>query len=215
MRTDNHCIAVFVALALRSEKAFSLRHPSFEAGDIPLILSRVGAFNKREAKDWSRCFSSHICGCWVPCSNWQTRHHQSFFYLPMKMKWIISWAKKRGGSFDIKARAPGFNQLQKAFPRSKITEQLGGYWSERDCPVNEGCRCDPWSSRLPAPVLYWSDPMPNQCSKASVANYCRRFVGVSSSFSYNWIGLELFGDCMHILINKMHQNSERECSTDT
>ncbi len=50
MRTDNHCIAVLVALALRSERAFSLRHPSFEAEGIPLMLSRGGAFKRRQFK---------------------------------------------------------------------------------------------------------------------------------------------------------------------
>ncbi len=50
MRTDNHCIAVLVAFALRSERPFSLRHPSFEAGGIPLTLSRGGTFKRQEAK---------------------------------------------------------------------------------------------------------------------------------------------------------------------
>lgn len=58
MRTDNQCIAVLVAFALRPERAFSLRHPSFEVEGIPLMLSRGGALERQQKKDRSRCFLS-------------------------------------------------------------------------------------------------------------------------------------------------------------
>lgn len=50
MRTDNRCIAGLVSFTLRTERAFSLRHPSFEAQGIPLTLSWGGTFERREAK---------------------------------------------------------------------------------------------------------------------------------------------------------------------
>lgn len=45
-----------MAFALHSVAAFSLRHPSFEAQGIPLILSWGGAFKRHEAKNEAGVF---------------------------------------------------------------------------------------------------------------------------------------------------------------
>lgn len=76
MKTDNCCIAVLVAFALRLEDPFSLRHPSFEGEGIPLTLSPGGAFKSHQAGIEAGVFLL-TCGYRAPTSNCQTCHHQS------------------------------------------------------------------------------------------------------------------------------------------
>lgn len=85
MRTDNQRIAVLVAFALHPERAFSLRHPSFEAEGIPLMLSRGGAFERRREKRSEQVFSLSLTHVDAVLHVLTVKHaiiNPFFFYLP-------------------------------------------------------------------------------------------------------------------------------------
>lgn len=142
MRTDNQRIAVLVAFALHPERAFSLRHPSFEAEGIPLMLSWGGAFERQREKRSEQVFSlSHTCGCRAACSNCQTCHHQSVFFISLTMKWLDDIKRREeGGSWVSELELKASSSFRGPFPDqrgssgSRITEQLGGMLDREYCP---------------------------------------------------------------------------------
>lgn len=148
MRTDNRCIAVLVAFALRSESPFSLRHPSFEAEGIPLVLSPGGTFKSHQARIEAGV-SLLTCECCAACSNCQTCH-MNLFLSPYNDEMAGPHQKKRW------VRAWGFLLLQRALPWSKMEQEVKDHraaqwntWLDRDCPVNKGCRIDASSGHHP------------------------------------------------------------------
>lgn len=155
MRTDNHCIAVLVAFALHSEGAFSLRHPSFEAEGIPLMLSRGGAFKRQYAKTKAGVsLVTHVAAVLhvitvkhAIINLFVSRHGDE---MPGRHQ-----EEREGRELDVNARAPGLHPASEGL--SLIKDGAAGqrsqgswveYWLESDRPVNEGCRFE--SLRPPA-----------------------------------------------------------------
>lgn len=150
MRTDNCCIAVLVAFALRSESPFSLRHPSFEAEGIPLMLSPGGAFKSHQAEIEAGVFLlTHV----------DAVLHVLTVKHAIINPFLSTYDDKMAGQhqeeeLDIKAWARGLHPASEGL--SPIKDGAGGqgsqsswveYWLDRDCPVNKGCSIDPCSTR--------------------------------------------------------------------